>query len=429
MSDSQSNNSESLEDFGNRPWIKAIHVNKIRHLEDFDICISDDAAPRHLMITGPNGSGKTSLLFAMRDLLEKMTTDKAGLGFELPSLIEQTRDQLDIAKNIGDQQKIQHAKLAWSEVQKYYQSWFRELTMTLHDARSLYKRIQDKDFVIAYYPDNREARFHAVQTPAKPKFKHGMSQNNGDQFLQFLVNLKIQQALAKNEGTDKDANDIEAWFTSFVDILRRLFTDDTLKLEFNYRDYSFEIFTNGMHFPFTGLSAGYAAAMDIVADLILRMQGLNQLTRVFEMPGIALIDEVETHLHLALQQNIMPILTIIFPKVQFIVSTHSPFVLNSIPNATIYDLKNRECVQDLTEYSYEALAEGYFGVETDSGELKIRLDKLEELLAKQRQTIEDKLLIKNLIQDFEKIPDGIAPAQKTRFYELKRQYLASGGEK
>jgi hypothetical protein len=55
------------------------------------------------------------------------------------------------------------------------------------------------------------------------------------------------------------------------------------------------------------------------------------------------------------------------------------------------------------------------------------LAKLEELLAKQPKTKEDNLLIKDLIQDFEKIPDGIAPAQKTLFYELKRRYLTGGG--
>lgn len=231
--------------------------------------------------------------------------------------------------------------------------------------------IQEKKIIIAYYPDSRVSSFKPVQTPGKTQLKYKILENNGDQFLQFLVNLKIQQALAKNEGKISDAEEIEKWFVAFTGILRRIFSDDSLNLDFNYRDYSFEIVTNGTHFPFTGLSAGYAAVLDIVADLILRMQSLNRVTRVFDMPGIALIDEVETHLHLSLQQDIMPILTTVFPKVQFIASTHSPFVLNSISNATIYDLKNRKCVQDLTEYSYEALAEGYFGVETDSGELKI----------------------------------------------------------
>ena len=428
MPEHQSNTSESLNDTDSRPWIQAIHINKVRHLEDIDINVCDDTAPRHLMVTGPNGSGKTSLLLEMRTLLERLSSERDSFASQYPPRLEQAWKNLRQVQQQGDHQAIQKETNAYKECEQDYHSWLGEVALLMHCASSLPARIQNKEFVIAYYPDNRKSSFVTVQTPTKPRFKHRVSQNNGDQFIQFLVNLKIQQALAKNEGNDHDADDIEAWFSSFLNILRRLFKDGTLKLEFNYRDYSFEIFTNGTHFPFTGLSAGYAAAMDIVADLMLRMQTLNRLTRVFDMHGIALIDEVETHLHLALQQDIMPFLTTVFPKVQFIVSTHSPFVLNSIPNATIYDLKNKQCVQNLTEYSYEALAEGYFGVETDSGELKMRLDHLEELLSKQSWTDSDKLLIRDLIDDFEKIPDGIAPAQKTRFYEMKRQYLLAGGK-
>lgn len=371
MPESQLNNSESLKDDGDRPWIQSIHVNKIRHLENIDICISDDAAPRHLMVTGPNGSGKTSLMLAMKKLLEKMSNDKDFIGVEQKKWREMYENNLAKAKAGGDSIEIAKAEAGLDEQIKRIQEWFGELELTLHDVAAFARHINERKFIIAYYSDFREAKFKEVNTPDKPTFTYGISQNNGEQFVKFLVNLKIQQALAKNEGKISDAEEIEKWFVAFTGILRRIFSDDSLNLDFNYRDYSFEIVTNGTHFPFTGLSAGYAAVLDIVADLILRMQSLNRVTRVFDMPGIALIDEVETHLHLSLQQDIMPILTTVFPKVQFIVSTHSPFVLNSISNATIYDLKNRKCVQDLTEYSYEALAEGYFGVETDSGELKI----------------------------------------------------------
>ena len=59
---------------------------------------------------------------------------------------------------------------------------------------------------------------------------------------------------------------------------------------------------------------------------------------------IVLIDEIETHLHLELQKLILPMLTELFPNIQFIVSTHSPFVINSIENATIFDLEKKTLV-------------------------------------------------------------------------------------
>lgn len=52
---------------------------------------------------------------------------------------------------------------------------------------------------------------------------------------------------------------------------------------------------------------------------------------------------------------------------------HSPFVLNSIPNAVAYDLEKSLRLENLTEYSYEALTEGYFKVETDSSFLLNKL--------------------------------------------------------
>lgn len=79
------------------------------------------------------------------------------------------------------------------------------------------------------------------------------------------------------------------------------------------------------------------------------------------MPGIIFIDEIETHLHLELQRRILELLTAIFPNIQFIVSTHSPFVLNSLENIVIYDLEERILIKDgLVDIHYQEIVEGYF---------------------------------------------------------------------
>ena len=80
--------------------------------------------------------------------------------------------------------------------------------------------------------------------------------------------------------------------------------------------------------------------MDVVLDIIMRMEYQTQRSFDFSLPGIVLIDEIETHLHLELQKNILPLLTAVFPNIQFIITSHSPFILNSIQNAVIYDLEN-----------------------------------------------------------------------------------------
>ena len=90
-----------------------------------------------------------------------------------------------------------------------------------------------------------------------------------------------------------------------------------------------------------------------MTELILRMEAHE--VSVYDMQGLVLIDEIETHLHVDLQKKIFPFLTSFFPNIQFIVTTHSPFVLSSISNAVICDLENKMIMQDLTAYSYDAL--------------------------------------------------------------------------
>ena len=82
-----------------------------------------------------------------------------------------------------------------------------------------------------------------------------------------------------------------------------------------------------MRIPVNQLSDGYKSTMSLVADIAYRMAVLNpQLLGDVcnETDGIVLIDEVDLHLHPKWQQRILGDLTEIFPKVQFIISTHAP---------------------------------------------------------------------------------------------------------
>ena len=236
------------------------------------------------------------------------------------------------------------------------------------------------------------------------------------EFIKFLVDLKVQRALADGENAKEYAHEIDEWFGVFQNILRRLFEDDELNLEFDFKTYAFYIHSYGKKFKFTELSAGYSAALDIIVDLILKMQGKDKLKRAFNTPGIVMIDEVETHLHLKMQREILPLLTTLFPHIQLIVTTHSPFVLNSLNNAVAYDLLRHEVISDLTDYSYDALAEGYFGVELASGKLLESVARFEELSQKSSLSLLEKDELKNIKRDLDKVPDAVAPTIKERYY-------------
>jgi hypothetical protein len=132
---------------------------------------------------------------------------------------------------------------------------------------------------------------------------------------------------------------------------------------------------------------------------------------------------VETHLHLSMQKEIMPILTTVFPNIQFIVSTHSPFVLSSIRNAEAIDLeKPGNTISDLTDYSYEALAEGFFGTVSSSSDIQDRLLELERYVDADHISDRDKKRMNSLIADFESIPEMLAPTVVGRFNEIMIKY-------
>ena len=168
--------------------------------------------------------------------------------------------------------------------------------------------------------------------------------------------------MARNNGKNDKADSIKRWFDSFTNLLRKIFGDDSLELIFEEEGFSFRIREKGREpFDFNTLSSGFAAVLDIVLDLIVRMEKKTNRSFDFNIPGIVLVDEIETHLHIELQKSVLELLTTIFPNIQFIVSTHSPFILNSIPETVIYDLENHTLVEKgLADIPYGGIVEGYF---------------------------------------------------------------------
>ena len=95
------------------------------------------------------------------------------------------------------------------------------------------------------------------------------------------------------------------------------------------------------------LSDGIRNIFAVVADIAYRCLLLNPAlgeNAAQETSGIVLIDEVDMHLHPAWQQTILSDLRKAFPRIQFIVTTHSPQVLSSIETRHIRMLENGCCV-------------------------------------------------------------------------------------
>lgn len=95
-------------------------------------------------------------------------------------------------------------------------------------------------------------------------------------------------------------------------------------------------------FDLNQLSDGYRTMLALVADLASRMAEANPPLIANMDPlhteAVVLIDEVDLHLHPAWQQEVLPQIQGVFPKTQFVVTTHSPQVLTTVPPECIREL-------------------------------------------------------------------------------------------
>lgn len=94
------------------------------------------------------------------------------------------------------------------------------------------------------------------------------------------------------------------------------------------------IFVDGRESESALLSDGYRRLVNIVIDIAFRCALLNK--SMFgdqcykHTHGTVIIDEIDEHLHPALQVRVLKALQDTFPKIQFIVSTHAPLVMSSV---------------------------------------------------------------------------------------------------
>ena len=109
---------------------------------------------------------------------------------------------------------------------------------------------------------------------------------------------------------------------------------------------------------FDNLSDGYRNMVAMVADIAHRAARLNLhmgANAAKECTGVVLIDEIDLHLHPKWQRHVVGDLQKAFPMIQFIVTTHSPFILQSLDPGEVIDLN--EINDESTIISNQKIAE------------------------------------------------------------------------
>ncbi|GAA1012982.1 ATP-binding protein [Acrocarpospora pleiomorpha] len=182
---------------------------------------------------------------------------------------------------------------------------------------------------------------------------------------------------------------------------------------------------DGRRFPLREMSDGYRAVAALVTDLIRRIfESMDLWTDgdrpyVVLNPGVVIIDEIDAHLHVSWQQRLGGWLKAHFPNIQFIVTTHSPYICQDADEGGLIRLpgpNETEAPSIVPESLYKRIVHGsgddavlseLFGLDTPYSAATERLR--EELV-----TLEAAILEGHADED----------AQQ-RYLELKRQLASS----
>ncbi len=163
---------------------------------------------------------------------------------------------------------------------------------------------------------------------------------------------------------------------------------------------------DGQNPPFEKLPAGYKRIFYMALDIAYRSYILNGTT---DSEGIVVIDEIDLHLHPALEQVILQCFQETFPNIQFVVSTHSPLVLTGVetegkPNVILHmvsDDTKPEVTHDIYGIDYNTGIEDVMGVESKNVELDYMVN-LCAYMKKRNKIAQAENIMKRILDKFAK---------------------------
>lgn len=382
------------------PYITSIHVNDCYTYQNFDIVLNSAHQPfSHLVLTGKNGSGKSTILKSLAANLKLLySTGYKGLNKRLFTLSSWINDNPE---------------------HEFYKEWVSEITLikNIKPQFGLYPfgpkeypyEIGLRDYIYSYLNANRVVRLDRVETVTNEEsfstriYSDDSSEFFRNKFKQYLVNKKIEQAFNIIENNQQGSNETDSFFRILTESFKRIFEDDSLSLNFIKERFDFYIeLSNNQRIAFENFSEGFASFVSILMDLFLRVDLLRKKGSSFNFQpcGVVLIDEPENHLHLKLQYEIMPLLTNLFPNIQFIIATHSPAVISSIKNATVFDLTSKNTESDrIAGSSFSELMISHFGLENEYSPVADAIfEQLNQVLRSEHNPKRRKTKLQNILQ-------------------------------
>lgn len=299
--------------------IKNIDLKNVGNISDLSLSFNENVN----VICGTNGIGKTTILRAITALF--------------------TNENLELKKKYGTVEGTVSAKM--------YNDKIRNLNIISVDpnkSNDSYDGTQDdKLFLMEGHKvlnifDNRSIEYmelNSVQRyPKKEELLYSISRlaktnTTSTTLKNWLVNRVMAYQGDKEHLTDSEKFNIEKMLVTFSVIDKKI----NLK-NINYKTFEVILEDHGNEVFLEFESTGFKNILFIILGIIEQIEFRFDNLKITDFDGIVLIDEVESHLHPSWQNKIIDILKEMFPKVQFIITTHSPSVLQNLDKDEIIPL-------------------------------------------------------------------------------------------
>jgi predicted ATP-binding protein involved in virulence len=310
--------------------------------------------PNLNVLIGVNGSGKSTVLDAIAIMLSWVVNRIRSSGASGRPVAEsdiangQASASISIVCTNGEQ------KISWRLVKNRRGHGAKAFSSDLSELNNYTKQTQlqitDNNEkvdlpILLYYPVNRAVLDITLKISTKNSFDlletYNESLINGVSFRLFFEWFREQEDLENEwkllyqefkEKQEFQSNQINAVRKALHSILPE-FTDFRIRRS----PLRMEVKKNGSIMIINQLSAGEKCLIALVGDLARRLAIANPTKEnPLKGEGIVLIDEIDLHLHPKWQRNVIPKLTEVFPNCQFVISTHSPHVINQVQPNNIF---------------------------------------------------------------------------------------------
>lgn len=335
--------------------IKTISLKSYKCFEDIKIdCTQEDKSSVYqwTVLLGNNNTGKTSLLKAIANLrpesinlIERKQTAVSSGNSKNTDFIPAFFYDLDSQQEMTDE-----AHVACSITQIVPSSWtYRKGKVSISDD-PIMSHFQIYGYGVSRYP-------------SKTSLSESVSDSCASLFYQDKKLINIEEWLMQLDYAAKNDKVLaEQRLQRIKELLCGNLFPEILDFRFESSDnlHNYTLFqTKDGWFRYTQLGYGYQSMLSWVVDLCKRMfERYPESDNPLQESAIVLVDEIDLHLHPKWQRDIIAFLSNAFPNTQFIVTTHSPLVIQSMDNVNLYVL-HRENNKIIAERSNTSNFKGW----------------------------------------------------------------------